>query len=92
VGLIGALGLLFRWIVCGAQLLRGALRPIAGVRTDGVGAGLALGLFPLIIAFHNFMESSLFTANSVFGALVLIIGVDLELRAAAARSWAAGAG
>jgi O-antigen ligase len=92
VGLIGALGLLFRWIVCGAQLLRGALRPIAGVRTDGVGAGLALGLFPLIIAFHNFMESSLFTANSVFGALVLIIGVDLELRAAAARSGAAGAG
>jgi hypothetical protein len=38
------------------------------------------------------MESSLFTANSVFGALVVIIGVDLELRAAAARSESAAAG
>jgi O-antigen ligase len=92
VGLAGGLALLFRWIVCGAKLLRGALRPTEGVWSDGVGAGLALGLFPLIIAFHNLMESSLFTANSVFGALVVIIGVDLELRAAAARSESAAAG
>lgn len=91
VGLLGALGLLLRWIACGAKLLRGALRAADRRLTDGVGAGLAFGLFPLIIAFHNLMESSLFTANSVFGALVLIIGIDLELRSAAANADAASA-
>jgi len=92
VGLAGALSLLGRWIFCGAKLLRGALRAADRTQTAGVGASLAFGLFPVIIAFHNFMESSLFTANSVFGALVVIIGVDLELRAAAAKSDAARAG
>lgn len=85
VGLVGALALLIHWIGCGLLLLRGALRADDRTRTDGVGAALAFGFFPVIIAFHNFMESSYFTANSVYGALILIIGIDLQLRASVAR-------
>ena len=78
-GVIGfgwAMLILFRWIGRALAALRESLL------SEGVAwpAALMLALFPILIFVHNFMESSLFVANEVFGSLVLLIGVEIDRR------------
>jgi O-antigen ligase len=80
VGLLGALFVLLLWVGRGLAFLRWSLRsPDPGARLERP-AAVSLGLFPLIIFSHNFTESSYFTANAIFGTLVLLMGVNLDLR------------
>ena len=98
-GLIGALLLLVRWLGRGLALLRRALLdPLAG-------GGRALpylaylGFFPLVFVVHNFMESTYFNPNSLFGFIILLVGVDIDMRyappafspVAAWRGWSSAA-
>ena len=39
-----------------------------------------LGLFPLMFFVHNWMESSYFTADSPYGLIILLVGVDIDMR------------
>lgn len=91
-GLLGGLFVLMRWVVRGLAQIRRTLRSNdPAVRAD-LPWVTTLGLFPLMIFGHNFMESSYFTANSFLGTMILLIGVDLDNRygrAAALRSRAA---
>jgi O-antigen ligase len=81
-GLAGALFILFRWMGRGLALIRRQLlSPVAGDR-GALFTVLVFGFFPTLIFVHNFMESSYFTANSVLGPLLLIIGADLDLSTA----------
>lgn len=79
-GLAGALFVLFRWMVRGLAVIRRALRSPDPEERRNLAWATSLGLFPAIIFGHNFMESSYFTANSLFGALVLLVGVTLDVR------------
>ncbi|MDG2521168.1 O-antigen ligase family protein [Caulobacter segnis] len=70
IGLAGGVMLLFRWIAKAWTLVRFA-RP-------GEALPLFLAVFVVAVFVHNFMESSYFTANSLFGFLVLLAGVLIE--------------
>lgn len=76
IGLAGAVAILMRWIIGGLALIRAAL----GGDRQWLGAALLLGVFPLMVFGHNFMESSYFTANSIFGTVLLLLGVEIERR------------
>lgn len=80
VGLIGAMIVLFRWVIRGMAQMRQALRSSDPEDRWNLPYIVSLGIFPLIIVGHNLLESSYFTANSFFGTLILLIGVDLDLR------------
>lgn len=79
IGLAGALLMLGRWIVRGFTLLRQALlaEPIQRVR---VGYLVYMTVFPLMCFIHNWMESSYFTANSIYGTIILLVGMDIDQR------------
>lgn len=77
VGLAGALLIFLRWIFGGLDLIR---RELGHPRSQMLGAGLVLGVFPLMVFGHNLMESSYFTANSIFGTVLLVLGVEIERR------------
>ncbi|WP_269715460.1 O-antigen ligase family protein [Caulobacter sp. NIBR2454] len=70
IGLAGGLAVLFRWIGKAWDLVR------ISARNDGL--ALFLGIFALAVFVHNFMESSYFTANSLFGFLILLTGVLID--------------
>ncbi|WP_369058367.1 O-antigen ligase family protein [Caulobacter sp. 73W] len=70
IGLTGGVMLLFRWIAKGWALVR--------VSGRGDALPLFLAVFVVAVFVHNFMESSYFTANSLFGFLVLLAGVLIE--------------
>ncbi|MFN7107690.1 MAG: O-antigen ligase family protein [Brevundimonas sp.] len=76
VGLIGAILLFLRWIAGGLTLIRQSV----GGRRQMLGAAMVLGVFPLMVFGHNLMESSYFTANSIFGTVLLLLGVEIERR------------
>ncbi len=76
VGLAGAVLILMRWVFGGLGLIREA---VGGDRRM-LAAALLLGVFPLMVFGHNFMESNYFTANSIFGAVLLLLGVEIERR------------
>jgi len=79
IGLAGAVIVLVRWIVRGMGLIRAsALRPPSVDRRTMLGAALLLGVFPLMVFGHNFMESSYFTANSIFGTVILMLGIEID--------------
>ena len=80
VGLAGALFVMTRWVVRGLIGIRKALWSADADRRRSVPYAVALGVFPMIVFAHNFMESSYFTANSTLGTLILMIGVALDLR------------
>jgi O-antigen ligase len=84
-GLGGALFILWRWIGRGFGQIRHAL--LSPVRSDRqtLYAMVVFGLFPSLIFVHNFMESSYFTANSVLGPLILMVGADIDLANARRR-------
>ena len=79
-GLIGSLALLLRWMSRSLLLVRQALFAQTTVEREALPYGLYLAIFPLLFFVHNFMESSFFTANATFGVLILLIGIDLDLR------------
>ncbi len=76
IGLTGAVIILMRWIFGGLTLIRDAV----GGDRGRLGAAVLLGVFPLMVFGHNFMESSYFTANSIFGTVLLLLGVEIERR------------
>ncbi|MBI1682825.1 O-antigen ligase family protein [Caulobacter hibisci] len=79
-GLAVSLFLLVRWGGRGLDLLRQGL----GSKDEAVRADLPhavfLAVFPLVFFVHNWMESSYFTANAMFGIIILLVGVDLDMR------------
>ena len=77
-GLVGSLGLLIRWIWRSMGMIR--LAQLSPADRPAFPYSLYLGLFPLLFFAHNFMESSYFTANATYGTLILLIGVDVDLR------------
>lgn len=79
-GLVGALLLLLRWIARGLGLIRQSLRNPTAEYRDALPHALFLGVFPMIFFVHNFMESSYFSANAMLGILILLFGVDIDMR------------
>ena len=79
-GLIGALAVLFRWLGRGLVLLRRAVLEPLGVEGRALPYFAYLGFFPLVFVVHNFMESTYFNANSIFGFVILLVGVDIDMR------------
>ncbi len=78
VGLMGALFLLGRWMLRGVLLLRAEATAVPADRA-GLAAAMALGIFPLLMFGHNWMESSYWTANSIFGTIILAVGIQMDL-------------
>ncbi len=39
-----------------------------------------LALFPLLFFAHNWMESTYYNANTIFGFVILLAGVEIDLR------------
>ena len=80
VGLAGALAILARWTWRMLESLRQAL--IGGMADGPARLPYALfqSLFVVIFIGHNFLESSFFAANTTLGLLVLLNGVDVDLR------------
>lgn len=74
VGLIGALAVFFRWAIGGLALLRAAL----GARSEELAFAVTCGVFPLMFFVHNWMESTYFTANTIFGLMILLFGVYID--------------
>ena len=80
IGLIGALLMLARWIWRALSMVR--LSMLSGRLEDerAYPYGVFLVLFPLLFTLHNFLESSYFTANATYGILILLVGLDIDLR------------
>ena len=76
VGFLGAMVLWARWTFGGLAMLKETL----AIRGPLRGFALSAGLFPLIFFIHNWMESTYFTANTIFGLFILIFGVFVETR------------
>ncbi len=79
-GLAGALLLLLRWMSRGLGLVRESLRDPTPRSREALPHAVFLGVFPLIFFVHNFMESSYFSANAMLGILILLFGVDIDMR------------
>lgn len=79
IGLAGAMIVLGRWMLGGLLTMRDAIVNAAVQPRAVLGAATLLGVFPLLLFGHNFMESSYFTANAIFGTIILIIGTDIDL-------------
>ena len=80
LGLAAALVLLFRWLARALTLLRRSLLDPGEEGRPLWPAATVLVLFPLLLFVHNFMESSYFTANQIFGSLALVIGAEIDMR------------
>jgi len=79
-GLLGALYLLGRWTLRSLTLMRrGLMARTAEGRAD-LPYSVYLGMFPLVFFVHNWMESSFFTANAMFGIVILLLGIDVDMR------------
>lgn len=78
VGLAGAMFLLIRWMLRGVLLLRDEATAWPTDRR-GLAAAMALGIFPLLMFGHNWLESSYWTANAIFGSLILMVGIQMDL-------------
>ena len=80
LGLFGALVMLVRWIWRALVLLRISMLSQRAQDSAVFPYAIYLGLFPLLFLLHNFLESSYFTANATFGILILLVGIDIDLR------------
>lgn len=79
-GLVGALLLLGRWTFRGLALIRQGLTARPGEDQSALPLSVFLGVFPLMFFIHNWMESSYFTANAMFGIVILLVGIDIDMR------------
>ncbi|WP_304170959.1 O-antigen ligase [Phenylobacterium aquaticum] len=80
IGLAAALGLLLWWTFAALAALRRALTSARPSDQAMRPYGIYQALLPLILIGHNVTESSYFAGNSVFGFLILLLGVELDLR------------
>jgi O-antigen ligase len=80
IGLIGALIVLARWTSRAVARLRQALISERTEDADRRPYTLYQALFLLMFVGHNLLESSYFTANAALGLMVLLDGVDIDLR------------
>ena len=69
----------------GLGLLRDCLSDPTPKSREALPHAVFLGVFPLIFFVHNFMESSYFSANAMLGILILLFGVDIDMRHAPAQ-------
>lgn len=77
-GLVGALFLLARWTFRGLALIRqGLVAPTPEARL-ALPHSVYLGVFPLVFFGHNWMESSYFSPNTMFGVIILLAGVYID--------------
>jgi O-antigen ligase len=81
IGVVGALAVLFRWLGKGIGLMRRSLIT-PGVDRASLAYVVYLGAFAIMVFVHNFMESSYFTANAMYGVIILLIGVEIDRRSA----------
>ena len=79
-GLLGALYLLGRWTLRALTLMRQGLMARTAQGRATLPYSVYLGVFPLVFFVHNWMESSFFTANAMFGVVILLLGIDVDLR------------
>jgi O-antigen ligase len=80
IGFGAVLFVLLRWVGRGLALLRGALRSDDPRVRDGIPYLTFLAVFPMLIFVHNFTESSYFTTAGLFSFIVVLNGVDVEMR------------
>jgi O-antigen ligase len=80
IGLAGALFVIFRWIGHGLSILRTALRSTDASVRAALPYLTFLALFPVLIALHNTMESSYFNTVGLFSFVVILSGIDVDLR------------
>lgn len=90
-GVVGALLVLLRWMGRGLGLIRNNLQQATAESREALPHAVFLGVFPLIFFVHNFMESSYFSANAMLGILILLFGVDIDMRHAPANERLASA-
>lgn len=81
-----ALALLLRWVFGALAALRQALTATEPDLQSRRAYAVYQALLPLILIGHNVTESSYFAGNSVFGFLILLLGVELDLRRRQARA------
>lgn len=86
IGLAAALALLLRWVFGALAALRQALTATEPDLQSRRAYAVYQALLPLILIGHNVTESSYFAGNSVFGFLILLLGVELDLRRRQARA------
>ena len=79
-GLVGALFLLFGWILGGLAMIREARLGAGPAARLGLPFAMFLGLFPVMFFIHNWMESSYFLADSAYGLIILIVGLYIDAR------------
>ena len=67
-------------IMRGLVLIRQGLTARPGEDHSALPLAVFLGSFPLLFFVHNWMESSYFTANAMFGTIILLVGIDIDMR------------
>jgi O-antigen ligase len=80
VGLIGAVLMLARWVWRALAMLRISMLSGREVDLQAYPFAVYIGLFPVLVLLHNLLESSYFTANATYGILILLMGIDIDLR------------
>ena len=79
-GLVGALALLFGWILGGLSMIREARQMGGAAGRALMPFALFLGLFPVMFFIHNWMESTYFTPDSPYGLIIILVGVAIDMR------------
>jgi exopolysaccharide production protein ExoQ len=79
-GLIGALILLFGWVLGGLAMIRRARQAAGAAGRADLPFALFLGLFPVMFFIHNWMESTYFTPDSPYGLIIVLVGVAIDMR------------
>jgi len=80
IGLVGSVLVIFRWIGRGFLLLHNALRSNSPGIREQLPYLVFLTLFPVLICLHNTMESSYFNTVGLFSFIVILNGLDVDLR------------
>ncbi len=80
IGLVASILVIFRWIGRGFLLLHNALRSNSGIVREQLPYLVFLTLFPVLICLHNTMESSYFNTVGLFSFIVVLNGLDVDLR------------
>jgi O-antigen ligase len=80
VGLTLSVIVLLRWIGLGLSLLRQALRSKQSSSRAQLPYLVFLAFFPILIAAHNFLESSYFNTIGLFSFMVVFMGIEVDQR------------
>ena len=88
IGLGLSLFVVWRWVLRGLLLLRRTLRSTSAETRAGLPYLTFLCFFPILIALHNFLESSYFNTVGLFSFMVVMMGVDVDWRYPQTAPWA----